>query len=68
MRKPSKPKMLKTRRKPKTTSPLATWEKYDAHVKEVEKENKKRTAEYKKYLGKYEAEKKKKESLISKHR
>lgn len=67
-KKPSKPKMLKLPKKPKQSSSLATWEKYDARVKEIEKENKKRDADYKKALKDYEAEKKKKADLISKHR
>lgn len=65
-RKPSKPKMLKLPKKPKQSAPLATWERYAAKVAEIEKQNKKREADYKKALNSFEAAKKKKAALINK--
>jgi hypothetical protein len=66
--KPKKPKLRKYRQKPKQGAPVSSWEKYDDHVKDVDKANNKKMADYKKELRNWESEKKKKESLIKKYK
>ena len=53
MAKPRKPKMLKKPKKPSSKT-IASMERYLARVKEVEKENNRREAQYKKDLKKWE--------------
>lgn len=61
------PKMLKHPKKPKTSAPLSTWERYDKRCKEVDKKNRERQSKHKSTINGISSAKKKKETLIKKY-
>lgn len=61
------PKARKHPKKPKTSAPLSTWEKYDARCKQIDKENAARLSAHKKAINGIATNKKRKEALIKKH-
>ena len=67
MAKIAKPKMLKYPKKPKASASASVWERFDARVKEIDKENAAREARYKKELSHVHSDKKKKETLQKKY-
>ena len=56
LRKPVKPKLKALPKKPKMTASKETWDRYYQRLKQVQAQNKKLLAEYKKKLKAYEAE------------
>lgn len=65
-RKPRKPKLKKMPKKPKASSSLEVHKRYEDRAATVEKENKKRMADYQKELAAYDKVKKEKEKIRSK--
>ena len=61
-----RPKMLKYPKAPKRSASVETWERYYKRLKEIDKLNKQRLAEYQRKLKEIENAKKKKEELIRK--
>ena len=61
------PKALRHPKKPKTSAPLSSWERYDAKCKEIDKKNRDRIAAHKKSINGVTLTKKKKELLIKKY-
>jgi hypothetical protein len=62
-----KPKVLRYPKKPKTSAPLSTWERFDKRCKEVDKKNRENASKYKSAINGISSAKKKKESLIKKY-
>jgi len=63
MKKPSKPKLKKTPKQPKSTASIEVWNNYKKRVDAIDAQNKKTMADYNKKLSAYEQEQKKKESI-----
>jgi acetyl-CoA carboxylase beta subunit len=66
MRNPHKPKKIKYPKAPKRSASVEVWERYYERIKEIDKLNAQRMAEYNRKLKQIEADKKKKEALIHK--
>lgn len=66
LQKPSKPKLKKYPKQPKTSASTEAWKNYENKTKAIELENDKKIAEYKKKQNAYEAELKKRESIKNK--
>jgi hypothetical protein len=63
MKKPRKPKLRKLPKKPKQSSGIEVWSRYDDRVKDVQKENNSRIAEYNKKYRAWEGNRKRKDSI-----
>lgn len=63
MKKPSKPKFKKLPKQPKATASKETWKSYENRVKAINAENDKLISEYKRKVGEYEAEIKKRDNI-----
>ena len=68
MKAPKKPKLLALPKAPKANASTQAWENYKKRLKEVETENNKRIAEYRKKEKAYEAEKNSREKVKDKAR
>lgn len=64
---PKKPKPKKLPKKPKASAPYSSWEKYDAKVTEIHKDNAHKLSEWKKKCAHIKSSHSKKEALIKKH-
>ena len=63
MKKPRKPKLKKLPKKPRKSASIETWHRWEQRAKPVIAENKRRMADYKKALKKWEAANREKERL-----
>lgn len=61
-----KPSLKRYPKRPKAGATLQAWERYNAKCGDVEKENSKLMAEYKKKVAVLQAAKKKKETIMNK--
>lgn len=68
MKAPKKPKLISVPKAPKANASTQTWENYNKKLKEVESENNKRIAEYRKKEKAYNAEKNNREKVKDKAR
>lgn len=62
--KPKKPRLKNLPKRPKANASLTTWENYSKKCVDIQKENRKADADYKKALKAFEAAKKAKSSLM----
>lgn len=63
MRKPRKPKLRKLPKKPKQSSSLEVWNRYNDRVKDVQRENNSRIAEYNKKVREWKARNNRKDQI-----
>ena len=68
MKAPKKPKLISVPKAPKANASTQAWENYNKKLKEVESENNKRIAEYRKKEKAYNAEKNNREKVKDKAR
>lgn len=66
LKKPSKPKFKKLPKQPKAGASTESWKAYENKVKQIESENDKLIADYRKKQKEYENEIKKRESIKNK--